>query len=108
VLGGEICQDAELCGAGHAARSALIRCTVPVPTLNRAAILRMPARPPVGHCGSPLRCRLLGAPQRCGRNGRPVVSDMSWRDILLMLILAVLLAAACAFGFWAATLLASP
>jgi hypothetical protein len=33
---------------------------------------------------------------------------MSWRDILLMLILAVLLAAACAFGFWAATLLASP
>jgi hypothetical protein len=31
---------------------------------------------------------------------------MPWRDILVMLILAVLLAAACAFGFWAATLLA--
>jgi hypothetical protein len=33
---------------------------------------------------------------------------MSWREILLMLLLAVALVAACAFGFWAATLLARP
>jgi hypothetical protein len=32
VLGGEVCQDAERYGAAHAAISALIRCTVPVPT----------------------------------------------------------------------------
>jgi hypothetical protein len=31
---------------------------------------------------------------------------MSWRDMLLMLMPAVALAAASGFGFWAATLLA--
>jgi hypothetical protein len=33
---------------------------------------------------------------------------MSWREILAMLIVAAMLAAACGFGFWAATLLARP
>jgi hypothetical protein len=31
---------------------------------------------------------------------------MGWRDVLLMLLLAALLATAVAFGYWAASLLA--
>jgi hypothetical protein len=49
---------------------------------------------------------LARSPSRAGLN--PVMNKMalvSWRDILTLLVLAVVLAAAVAFGLWLATLL---
>jgi hypothetical protein len=37
-----------------------------------------------------------------------LVSAMSWRELFAMLIVAAMLAVACGFGFWLASLLAHP